>query len=102
MTTTRHRAQLSRRYAPLVVLVVPIILLAVAFPNALRLPQTNPAQTLEYAPVPPTDKNQPPPSGNVSALALGTSSSGIDASAGGNGPAGGPPPPKVTGIGSIP
>src|SRR5688500_1174590 len=55
-------------------------LLAV-LPSALNIPQSNPAETLEYAPVPPEDQNQPPPAaGNFSSLGLG-SSSGIAAGA---------------------
>jgi hypothetical protein len=49
-------------------------LLAV-LPSALNLPQTTPSETLEYAPVPPEDDNTTPPSGNLSSLGLGSSSS---------------------------
>ena len=48
-------------------------LLAV-LPSALNIPQSNPAETLEYAPVPPEDQNQPPPAaGNFASLGLGSS-----------------------------
>ena len=48
-------------------------LLAV-LPSALNLPQTTPSETLEYAPVPPEDQDQPPPAtGNFSSLGLGSS-----------------------------
>jgi hypothetical protein len=43
-------------------------------PSALNLPQTNPTETAEYAPVPPSDDNAPP-LGNFSALGLAGSSS---------------------------
>lgn len=52
-----------------------MIALAV-LPSSLNLPQTSPATTLEYAPVPPEDDNPPPPStGNMSSLSLAGSSS---------------------------
>ena len=50
-----------------------LVLLAI-FPSALNIPQSTPSETLEYAPVPPEDQNQPPPaSGNFSSLGLGSS-----------------------------
>ena len=52
-----------------------MVLLLALMPSALNLPQTNPSQTLEYAPVPPEDQNAPDPSGNFSALGLGSSRS---------------------------
>lgn len=62
-------------------------LLAV-LPSALNIPQSNPAETLEYAPVPPEDQNQPPlAAGNFSSLGLGSSSG----PAAGAGPSGGDP-----------
>jgi hypothetical protein len=52
-----------------------LIALAV-LPSSLNLPQTSPATTLEYAPVPPEDDTPPPPSsGNLSSLGLAGSSS---------------------------
>ena len=45
-----------------------VVLAAFALPSALILPQASPAQTLEYAPVPPS--GQVPPGGNLSALGL--------------------------------
>ena len=62
-------------------------LLAV-LPSALNLPQTNPSQTLEYAPVPPEDDQvNPPASGNFSSLGLGsTSGVGATGEAAGPGP----------------
>src|SRR5687767_6996608 len=44
-------------------------------PSALNLPQTNPSQTVEYAPVPPDDEATPDIAGNLSSLGLGSSSS---------------------------
>ena len=61
-------------------------LLAV-LPSALNLPQTTPSETLEYAPVPPEDQNQPPSAaGNFSSLGLGSSRGpGSSAEPGGGG-----------------
>lgn len=42
-------------------------------PSALNLPQENPAETLEYAPVPPESDDATPPLGNLSSLGLGRS-----------------------------
>ena len=53
---------------------VALILAIAVLPSALNLPQTNPTQTLEYAPVPPDENEPPPPQGNLSALGLGSSS----------------------------
>lgn len=45
-------------------------------PSSLNMPQTNPAETLEYAPVPPEDDAAPPtPSGNLGSLSLAGSGS---------------------------
>jgi hypothetical protein len=61
------------RYAPLVGLVVMAVIVAFALPSSLNLPQANPTETAEYAPVPPSD-DTPPQTGNISALGLGQSS----------------------------
>ncbi|HUP69735.1 MAG TPA: hypothetical protein VM142_07955 [Acidimicrobiales bacterium] len=81
----------ARSYPPLLAMFVALLLVLAVLPSALNLPQTNPTQTLEYAPVPPDDENPPPPQGNLSALGLG-SSSGVKASGGGDGPGGTIPP----------
>ena len=58
-----------------------LIVLAV-LPSSLNLPQSNPTETLEYAPVPPDDANNPPPAaGNLGSLGLGTSSGIADQAA---------------------
>jgi hypothetical protein len=49
-----------------------LALLAV-LPSALNIPQSTPSETLEYAPVPPEDQLDVPPSGNFSSLGLGSS-----------------------------
>ncbi len=63
-----------QKYPPLLTVFVALLLALVVMPSALNLPQTNPTQTLEYAPVPPSDDEPPPPQGNLSALGLGSSS----------------------------
>ncbi len=70
-------------YVPLVTATTAMLLLLAILPSALNLPEANPAETLEYAPVPPEDNDtNPPPSGNLSSLGLGRSSS-LAAPAGG-------------------
>lgn len=65
----------SRKYPPLLALGVAALLILAVLPNSLNLPQTNPTTTLEYAPVPPDDNNNDvPPSGNLAAVGLGSSS----------------------------
>jgi hypothetical protein len=72
----RLRADWARKYPPLIALVIGLLLAIVVLPSALNLPQSNPATTLEYAPVPPNnEKNPPPPNGNLSSLGLAGSSS---------------------------
>jgi hypothetical protein len=93
----------SRKYPPLVTILVALVLAIAVLPSALNLPQTNPTQTLEYAPVPPEDNEEPPPAdGNLSSLGLG-SSSGVAADAeGGEGPGDGTLPPLPGGKGANP
>ena len=64
----------ARKYPPLLAIFVALALAIGVLPSALNLPQTNPTQTLEYAPVPPDENEPPPPQGNLSALGLGSSS----------------------------
>ncbi len=84
--SNRAGSQTARKYIPLVVILIALGLAIFTLPSALNLPQTNPATTLEYAPVPPTDDNTPPPVGNFDNFGLGDSSS-IDTGGalGGNG-----------------
>jgi hypothetical protein len=64
-------SQLARKYPPLLALAIVVFIALFILPSALNLPQTNPTQTLEYAPVPPNnDKNPPPSNGNLSSLGL--------------------------------
>jgi hypothetical protein len=63
-----------RRYPPLIVFAVALVIMLVIMPSALNLPQSNPTTVLEYAPVPPDDDEPPPPQdGSLSTLSLGTS-----------------------------
>src|SRR5687768_6588991 len=91
----------SRKYPPLVSILVALILAIAVLPSALNLPQTNPTQTLEYAPVPPEDNDEPPPAGNLSSLGLGSSSGVAEDAEGGEG-AGDLPPPLPGGKGVNP
>lgn len=61
----------ATRYPPLVFLAAALVLALLALPSALILPQANPAQTLEYAPVPGSSNQS---SGNFAGLGLGSSS----------------------------
>ncbi|HUR49100.1 MAG TPA: hypothetical protein VMY88_06165, partial [Acidimicrobiales bacterium] len=63
----------ARNFPPLVFAALVMMLLLALMPSALNLPQSNPSQTLEYAPVPPEDDSVTPPAGNFSSLGLGTS-----------------------------
>lgn len=72
----RGRSERARNLPPLVVTAVAMLALLAVLPSALNIPQSNPGETLEYAPVPP-EGDQPPPatSGNFSSLGLGSTSS---------------------------
>src|SRR5207253_8338083 len=63
------------RYPPLLFLVAAVVVAMAVLPSSLTLPQANPSQTVEIAPVPPEDDTPPPPLGNVSQLGLGASDS---------------------------
>lgn len=52
-----------------------LLLMLALLPSALNLPQSNPSQTLEYAPVPPEeDDSDAPPDGNVSSFSFASGS----------------------------
>lgn len=96
----------SRKYPPLFALVVALLIAVLVLPSSLTLPQTNPTETLEYAPVPPDQNVNPPPQpGNLSSLGLGTSSAIEGGGAPGGdeapGPAPAPPPPAARGINPV-
>ena len=90
----------AHKYPPLVSILVALVLAIAVLPSALNLPQTNPTQTLEYAPVPPEDDDVPPPSGNLSSLGLGTSSGVAEDALGGTGDGVLPPLPGGAGVNS--
>ncbi|MFN2465075.1 MAG: hypothetical protein ABR598_02280 [Candidatus Dormibacteria bacterium] len=65
-----------KNYPPVVAALVGLLLAVVLLPSALNLPQANPTETAEYAPIPPQDKNAPPPNGgSLGSLGLGSSNS---------------------------
>ena len=65
----------TRRYPPLLSLLAGLLIAVAVMPSALNLPQNNPTQTVEFAPVPPEDSDDPPPpDGNFNQLGLGSSS----------------------------
>src|SRR5438105_12253704 len=94
-----RRGRWTRAYPPLILLAIAVLAVVIILPSSLNLPQSNPTTVLEYAPVPPQDKNPPPLQGNLSNLGLGTSHTLALA-------APPPPPPPVNnllqGIGSRP
>ncbi|MHB8510151.1 MAG: hypothetical protein ACYDGR_16165, partial [Candidatus Dormibacteria bacterium] len=96
----------ARRYPPLSAIVFALVLAVFALPSALNLPQANPGQTLEYAPVPPDKNGQPPPGGNLAALGAGSSSTLGEVGPGSGGGEGGSlptvPPPLPPGLGARP
>ena len=63
----------AQNYPPLLTLIVAGLIALLVLPSSLNLPNTNPSQTLEYAPVPPDSKTPPPPNANLSQLGLATS-----------------------------
>jgi hypothetical protein len=80
----------ARRYPPLLMVVAALALAIFALPSALNLPQANPGQTVEYAPV-PGDNGQAPPGGNVAGLGLGSDQSGPGSGTSGGGTGEGAP-----------
>lgn len=95
----------ARRHLPLASTLPAMAALLIVLPSALQVPQANPTQTIEFAPIPPDEDEPPPPddNGDITSLGLGSSSAGPAAPAG---PGGGgvltPPPPAPTGLGERP
>lgn len=89
------RRSWARRYPPLIVIGVALIIVLAVMPSALNLPQSNPTEVPEYAPVPPEDDQPPPLESNFQALKLGES-------AGLTEEVPGPPPDLFTGTGANP
>ena len=98
-TTPERTRRWTRSYPPLVLLAGAILMAVLILPSALNLPQSNPTTVLEYAPVPPTDKNPPAQNGNLSSLGLGSSNT---LTAGAPPPPPPPPPAGGNGIGTTP
>ncbi|MHB8509104.1 MAG: hypothetical protein ACYDGR_10730 [Candidatus Dormibacteria bacterium] len=100
----RQGADWGRRYPPLATIAVALALAILALPSALNLPQANPGQTLEYAPVPGNGASQA--AGNIAGLGLGTSNGPAGTAEGLAAPAIGqtapPPPLGPGGAGIIP
>src|SRR5437763_1340917 len=71
--TPSRRRRWTRGYPPLLLLALAIVTVVLVLPSSLNLPQSNPSTVLEFAPVPPQDKNPPPVTGNLSSLGLGSS-----------------------------
>lgn len=70
------------RYPPMLSMLAGLLIAVLVMPSALNLPQNNPTQTVEFAPVPPEDSDDPPPpEGNFDQLGLG-SSEGIEGDGG--------------------
>jgi len=81
------RRSWQRRYPPLLTVVLAIALVALVMPSALRLPQSNPREVPEFAPVPGQQK-----AGNAGASFDGLGTAG--------GPDGGPAAGPVSGPGA--
>ena len=62
----------ARKYPPLLALAVALLIALTVLPSSLNLPQSNPTETLEYAPVPPEDSENPPPPVSYTHLTLPT------------------------------
>lgn len=98
----RDRSRWTRQYPPILSLFGALLIAVAVLPSSLNVPQTPPTQTLEFAPVPPEDQEDPPPpQGNFDDLGLGStqSLSGDGAAGGDEGgtttiPLGAPPPPS--------
>lgn len=84
-----------RRYPPLIVIGLALVLVLAVMPSALNLPQSNPSEVPEYAPVPPEDDTPPPESSNLQALRLGEPAGVIEEVSV-------PPPPADPGVGADP
>ena len=76
---------------------------ALVLPSALNVPTANPTQTLEFAPVPPSQDQPNPPVGNTSSLSLGSSAGpAADAPGGGAAPTETPEAPDGPGTPPLP
>ncbi|HYH51727.1 MAG TPA: hypothetical protein VEG38_19455 [Acidimicrobiia bacterium] len=71
----RRGSPWARKYPPLLAMAAAVLIAVTVLPSALNLPQANPTETLEYAPVPPSDEDPPPPpaAGNLASLGMASS-----------------------------
>jgi hypothetical protein len=109
----RKGSSWARKYLPLLAMPLAVMIAVAVLPSALNLPQANPTETLEYAPVPPSDHDPPPPpaAGNLTSLGMassrglvsGPSEKGVGTGGTGKGPgpapaAEAPPPPPAVAL----
>lgn len=93
-----------RRYPPLAAVGLAILLAVYALPSSLNLPQANPGQVAEYAPV-PGNSGAAPPGGNLAGLGLGQGGAPEGGSGGSGLLGGGAPvtvPPGINCVGNPP
>ncbi len=104
VTAPRRSPEWATKYPPLLSVAIALLIAVAVLPSSLNIPQTNPTQTLEIAPVPPTDDDvPPPPGGNFSSLGLAGSSTLEEGP--GEGDAGAidlPPPEELPTVGKSP
>src|SRR5436190_16923432 len=87
------RRNAVRRYPPLVLFLLALLITLAVLPSALTLPQANPQAVFEIVPAPP-NKQQNTPNANFADLGLGSSGNLEGGGAlGGNGEGGLKPPP---------
>src|SRR5688500_14494056 len=92
----------ARKYPPMLAILVAGLIALTVLPSSFTLPQSNPTEPQEDAPVPPDDQQDAPPQGILSSRGLGTAE-GIEGEGAGGGDEGGgpgdevapPPPPPV-------
>ncbi|HEX9889394.1 MAG TPA: hypothetical protein VGA69_07935 [Nitriliruptorales bacterium] len=95
---------MTRWGVPGVTFAITLVFVVAVLPSALNVPQSNPTQTLEFAPIPPQDEDSPPPdAANLGSMSLGSSGSIPGNRVGdGNGLPPPPPPPRPDGAGLRP
>ena len=57
----RKGSSWARKYPPLLAMALAVLIAVAVLPSALNLPQANPTEVAEYAPVLPSDDDPPPP-----------------------------------------
>ena len=86
----------ARKYPPMLSFLAALLITLAVLPSALNLPQSNPQETLEFAPVPPDDSDDPPQTGNLASLSAARSQS-IEGGGADGGEGGGAAPPPLKG-----